>query len=354
MWFMVMIIAASHGYSDIKLDEKVVFFNTYGYQSMVNGEWRLLVHGWIFEPEPGSVSRLILLKMLSEALDMDEHPRMNNTLKKRAGLFMVDNERGKRIHIRLGDKTYPVGISESNGHFQHTLRLPIGELKELSRHLRERPHWLKYKAVMPEWDKRSFEGSIQLIGPEGLSVISDIDDTIRVSRVKDKKAALTNAFLREFEPVEGMADLYGRWAAKGASFHYVSSCPWQFYELLIEFMNKHHIPVGSFALEEFRLKDFSLLDAFAGPLETKPKIIEPILKQFPRRQFILVGDSGEKDPEVYGQIARKYPRQVIHIYIRKVSDEEETDKRYEQAFKDVPRDKWRVFSDPKELAGKKK
>lgn len=72
------------------------------------------------------------------------------------------------------------------------------------------------------------------------------------------------------------------------------------------------------------------------------------------RSLVLVGDSGEKDPEIYGTIARLYPKRVRRIFIRAVKDEKDDDKRFLQAFKDVPREKWMIFRDalkdlPKDL-----
>jgi len=64
------------------------------------------------------------------------------------------------------------------------------------------------------------------------------------------------------------------------------------------------------------------------------------------RTLILVGDSGERDPEIYGFIARKYPKRVHQIFIRAVKDENKDDERFLKAFENIPRDKWLVFTDP--------
>ena len=64
------------------------------------------------------------------------------------------------------------------------------------------------------------------------------------------------------------------------------------------------------------------------------------------RTLILVGDSGEHDPEIYGTIARLYPKRVGRIFIRAVKGEKPDDNRFHKAFKDVPREKWLVFTDP--------
>ena len=64
------------------------------------------------------------------------------------------------------------------------------------------------------------------------------------------------------------------------------------------------------------------------------------------RSLVLVGDSGERDPEIYGSVARQYPKRVRRIFIRAVKGEKPDDERFLKAFKDVPRDKWLVFTNP--------
>ena len=64
------------------------------------------------------------------------------------------------------------------------------------------------------------------------------------------------------------------------------------------------------------------------------------------RSLVLVGDSGERDPEIYGNVARMYPKRVRRIFIRAVKGEKDNDERFLKAFKDVPREKWMIFNDP--------
>lgn len=64
------------------------------------------------------------------------------------------------------------------------------------------------------------------------------------------------------------------------------------------------------------------------------------------RSLVLVGDSGEHDPEIYGNVTRMYPKRVIRIFIRAVKGEKDDDERFTKAFKDIPKDKWKIFRDP--------
>ena len=92
-----------------------------------------------------------------------------------------------------------------------------------------------------------------------------------------------------------------------------------------------------------------MLSLFQGPERYKTPVIEPLLQRFPGRQFVLVGDSGERDPEIYAALARKFPMQVTRICIRNVTNEPMGADRYKNAFRGLPPELWRVFRDPKEI-----
>ena len=329
--------------SSIKEDERVVFFPTFAVRDQA--DWVVNIHGWVYEPELNSRLRQETLDAFRRLLGLSEKELESQVFQQRARPFLVDNERKKELTIRLGEREFPGGTSEPTGHFRQSLRLPVVAAKGLV----DGDGWLPLQAVTRPTDPRRFSGRCQLLEPEGVSVISDIDDTIKVTEVRDRGALIANTFLREFEPTPGMAELYQTWARQGMAFHYVSASPWQLFEPLEEFRKKHGYPAGTFHLREFRLKDRSALQLLASPLETKPPILEKVLDAFPKRKFILVGDSGEKDPEIYGNLARKRAGQVQRVLIRDVANEPADGERYRQAFADLPREKWTLFTHPREV-----
>jgi len=164
---------------------------------------------------------------LRRLLGLEKDEAETAVFKERARAFLVDNERGKAISIRLADRQYAAGVSGPNGHFQATVRLSAHDVRELERVRDTDDGWLRFEAVTRKEDARVFPGRVLLIDRTGLSVISDIDDTIKISEVADRKALLRNTFLRGFEAVAGMPKLYRSWAKAGARFHYVSASPWQ-------------------------------------------------------------------------------------------------------------------------------
>ena len=164
---------------------------------------------------------------------------------------------------------------------------------------------------------------------------------------------MRNTFLREFRAVDGMAEAYRGWSQGGAVFHYVSGSPWQLYPALAKFAVDADFPQGSYHLRTFRLQDGSSNELLGSPKDYKLRTIEPILQAFPRRSFVFVGDSGEQDPEVYGELARRHPAQVRLIAIRNITNETLGNIRLAAAFRDVPADRCLLFREPTELPAAK-
>lgn len=351
MWYMLLILwlTSPDAVSELKTDETVVFFPTVGHFDKEDRVWIIPISGWIYEEERDSLTRKAALGALRRQLGLGQQDEESATFKERARRFLVDNERGKRVCIRLGQRVHTLPESEANGHFATTLRIQANALPTQPATAPTTDRWLTYEAVLPQGDPRRFQGASLLLSPGGLSVVSDIDDTIKVTHVADREIMLVNTFLLAFRAVPDMAAAYRNWEKAGASFHYVSASPWQLYDPLSQFLATEGFPQGTFHLKTFRLKDSSFLNLFDGPYEYKLAILDPLLKAFPQRRFIFVGDSGEKDPEVYSHLARQYPKQVLKIHIRDVTDEPADSPRYKQTFDQVPQDRWQIFRDAREL-----
>ena len=331
--------------SSIKDDETVIFFPTNASLYKDSQVWVVPIHGWIFEMEEDSFWRGVTRDSLTGLLEVEPDEKTRPIYDQRVQMFLVDNERGKEIEVELSGKRGTMDSSGANGHFHGVLHIDSDRVGKQS--------WVSYRAIMREGDTRVFAGKAQLIGPQGVSVISDVDDTIKVSNVKDKKALLHNTFLKEFTPVPGMADLYSAWEKQGVVFHYLSASPWQLFPPMSKFITTAGFPEGSFNLKNFRMKDETFFNLFSSQEEYKKPIVENLLKKYPGRKFILIGDSGEEDPEIFAKVARANPLQVLHIFIRNVTADSEQGERFKETFKGIPKDRWTLFMDGKELAGYK-
>lgn len=163
-------------------------------------------------------------------------------------------------------------------------------------------------------------------GRNNLGIISDIDDTVLRTNSSNllsmaRITLLNNAHTRL--PFEGVAAFYRalhKGTAQSASnpLFYVSSSPWNLYDLLEDFFELHRIPMGPFLLRDFGIDETKFIKSGHG--EHKIVQIEKILKTYPQMKFILIGDSGEQDPEIFTQVVNDFPDRIACIYIRDVTD----------------------------------
>lgn len=350
---------------NILAHESVQFFPTFGRFDPVQDQWELSVHGWIYRPV--AAGRLpwqrFSFRFICGLLGITSEMISTPLFRERATPFLVPNEKGKRLSIEVGGKTFPLSASSATGHFHGTIALSRAEIAALSGG--ERPHperpslsrggvdedpcRIPFHALTPPDDPREFNGEVRLIPARGLSVISDIDDTIKETDVENRRAMIQNTFLRDFAPVEGMADVYRGWADAGAVFHYVSASPWQLFHPLSAFLERHRFPEGTFHLKPVRLRNTGWLRLLSSSKAHKRRIIKQIFTAFPQRRFLMVGDSGQRDPETYSWFARRYPRQVAGVYIRALHDEPASSRRFRRAFQGLPSGLVRLFKESTEL-----
>jgi len=154
-------------------------------------------------------------------------------------------------------------------------------------------------------------------------IISDIDDTVISSNVVNKlKMILTVILSNEHtrKPFEGVAALYralqtGVSGGEDNPIFYVSNGPWNLYTLLLDFLNLQKIPLGPLLLRDFGDHLLFAKDAMSH----KKRNIKMILDSFPHLPFVLIGDSGERDPEIYRDVVKDYPTRIRAVYIRSIN-----------------------------------
>ncbi len=331
--------------SDLSADEQIVFFNTSAWLDESGGYWHVPIHGWVYEPEDSTVRRAVFEAALEEQFDLEVNESNEPVFARRLNLMIADSERGKNVVVDLVGETFVLPPSEPDGQFGLTLKIGVSEAES---HAQD--GFLRFTAVMGEPRERSIGGAVKLVSPTGISVISDIDDTVKISGVLDKTTLLDYTFLREFEAAPGMAEKYRAWSNEDISFHFVSSSPWQLYAPLDEFLTDSGFPWATYNLKTVRFRDETFLDLFKKGTDTKPAIIESILERYPQRRFVLVGDSGEQDPEVYAALLRRHPEQVHGVFIRNVSEEQPDNERFTALFDGLERSSWALFDDPQTLA----
>ncbi|KAH7885758.1 hypothetical protein F5I97DRAFT_1809050 [Phlebopus sp. FC_14] len=159
------------------------------------------------------------------------------------------------------------------------------------------------------------------ITQSNLRVISDIDDTVKMSRILDgPRAVFQHVFVRDLEEsvIPGMGEWYNDLWELGVRFHYVSNSPFELLPVIKQFLEISCLPQGS-----IRLRSYGGRSLFNGllssPAARKRASVIEILEHFRDSQFLLVGDSGEQDLELYASLAAERPQQIAGVFIRDVS-----------------------------------
>lgn len=171
---------------------------------------------------------------------------------------------------------------------------------------------------------------------ENLSIISDIDDTVKYTGVNNKIQMVKNILLgnsKTDKPYTGVSSLYkgiinGPKSNGTQCMHYVSGSPTQLYKRIKDFFTYQKFPEGSIDL---KYSDSKIEAKTTDMFEYKTNRIRNIIKTYPNKKFVLFGDTTQKDTEVYVEMEKEFPDRVLGIYINNVNKFDQADER----FKDV-------------------
>jgi phosphatidate phosphatase APP1 len=214
------------------------------------------------------------------------------------------------------------------GEFTGSLTLSDADVQKLRQECAWADGEIPYRLAGSKGDPDS-SGQIYLINGSGISVISDIDDTVRdtgiyytSSKNPLKRLITLERALGPFIPVNGMADLYSYWLKNGrVRFHYVSGGPDWWEKATEKGLDNAGFPSGSIDLRKVSLSCKKSVQAWSGgnPCRYKIEEITKIITDFPGRQFCLIGDAGEGDKRALLHLAAMYPDQVKWVFIRHLS-----------------------------------
>jgi phosphatidate phosphatase APP1 len=226
--------------------------------------------------------------------------------------FDTDEVPGARVTARFQD-TQLDAITDDEGYFSIALPLPspppAGTL------------WHTVNLTLADAPVQA--GTDVLVPPPqcDFGVISDIDDTIVQTHATNLLKMAQVVFLgnaRTRLPFAGVAAFYGalHQGVRGNQnpLFFVSSSPWNIYDLLVDFMNLQSIPRGPLFLRDYDLNRSQL-----GHQGHKLAQIRHLLTTYPKLPFLLIGDSGQEDPEIYRRVVTEFPGRIAAIYIRDVS-----------------------------------
>ncbi|MFD2564175.1 App1 family protein [Aquimarina rubra] len=262
-----------------------------------------------------------------ENINFDGNTKTLKTLRNIYRQFESDEIKNADIELKLSNGMTFISKTDAEGyyHFDETL--------SNSKELVNKEGYLTYLVSYKNMDNKeilqsnTFKGKMLVPSSEAsFGVISDIDDTILHTGVASlfKWRVIANTFFKNFDrrlPLEGTVQFYqklklGKKNEPINPIFYVSNSPWNLYDYLTAFLKKHYFPEGPILLRDFRTP----FDKTPKPkIPHKQSEILNLLSVYPNLKFILIGDSGEKDADIYTGIAKKHPDRILAIYLRSVN-----------------------------------
>jgi phosphatidate phosphatase APP1 len=225
-----------------------------------------------------------------------------------------------RIEVTIGDTRAEV-VADDEGFFRSWVDLKTSASTTAA--------WLEASLRLVEPSQTPAVAATALVrvptADAAFGVISDLDDTVIQSRVSNFLLAVRTIMLgnaRTRLPFAGVAALYQALEKGGDGgrlnpFYYVSSSPWNIHDLIAEFLQLQAIPEGPICLRDWDV-DIDALTSSRLKRHKEP-LIREIMELMDPLPFILIGDSSQKDPEIYAEIVRAFPGRVMAVYIRNVA-----------------------------------
>ncbi|KAJ5132001.1 hypothetical protein N7448_006159 [Penicillium atrosanguineum] len=186
-----------------------------------------------------------------------------------------------------------------------------------------------------------------LVPPTGLTIVSDIDDILRVTKIYEPEQGLLNSFARPFRAWENMPDIYRNWSTSlpNMHFHYLTTTPEQITRNYMQFIYTNY-PGGSFDTRPLNFSDVS------ATLSIRKFLLQKVFETFPERKFILIADTSNSDVmRDYPEMATEFPGQVQCIFLRNTSATDPGDKfPYDTSgFKNLNQTQYMFFLNPDDL-----
>lgn len=237
--------------------------------------------------------------------------------------FESDEIPGARLIARFGDTDLAQGETDNEGFYQLTIQTE----EELE------PGWLEVEVEVLEsmGDGAGVTGTAEVMVPPpdaDFGVITDLDDTVLETRATDFTTQIRLVFSKsamERSPMPGAAPLYtfleaGPDGEGWNPFFYVSNSGWGLYDLIERFLDHNGLPKGPIYLQDIAIVEAK--STAVGSETHKLDTIRDLFDDYPDLDFVLIGDSGQSDPETYRELVREHSDRIRAVLIRAVTPPE--------------------------------
>ncbi|KAK5942741.1 hypothetical protein PMZ80_005307 [Knufia obscura] len=364
-------VLSSAGVSSTDLDAKPTqVLNIPGYANWTGNQWNLRVHGNVYkQPDISNdtiddLADVFLIDTSVAQLNQTEQDQARNLTR---SIFVVQQD-DVNVTVNIlpgprfgGDGEPEGGGGVTAGGINQTIQLPYettleGDFDAFIPLDQANSNLTPGAGEIPPQRVNVYaqgtdtgNATSYLVSDNGLTVISDIDDILRVTKIYDPKEGLLNSFARPFVQWTNMPDIYRNWSQSlpNMHFHYLTTTPEQVTRTYMDFIYKTY-PGGSFDTRPLNFSDVS------ATLSIRKFLLDKVFQTFPNRKFILMADTSNSDVmSAYPELAKQYPGQVQCIFLRNTSATDSSDHfPYNTAgFENLNQQMYMFFHVPDDLRG---
>ncbi|KAJ7449656.1 hypothetical protein FB451DRAFT_1147098 [Mycena latifolia] len=332
--------------------------NLPSYANWTSQGWSLVVHGNVFKQPNISQSKLddlanaFLIDTSVSQLPADQAAQARNLT---AEIYVIQQA---NVNVTMNltpltpagkangtSQTLTVGPTSPEGDFNSPMSIPDPK-KQLQ--AGNETNGIQQMSVHVDGTDTG-NATAYLVPNTGITIISDIDDILRVTKIYEPKEGLLNSFARPFTQWMNMPEIYANWSKTlpQLHFHYLTTTPEQITRNYMQFIYATY-PLGSFDTRPLNFSDVS------ATLSIRKFLLDRIFQTYPQRKFVLVADTSNSDVmKDYPQMATDFPGQVQCILLRNTSATDSGDKfPYDTSgFKGMNQSMYMFFTVPDDLKG---
>ena len=295
------------------------YYNTFGYSQPVRVN---IYNGYVSTADGGTV--VVRGRVLSNEVIKGTNKDVSvlTNAKRMARRFLTKEVPGAKIRLHINEFTTQDIVCDEEGYFMFNQAIDGVSAKD---GLWQDIHAELVEPIPEGQTELLFRGKIQS-SQATLGVISDVDDTIIHSGATSTISLFVTTFSKDEtdrKVFDGLSLFYQALHQSPATdakvpFWYVSSSPWNMYDYFEGVWAQNDLPLGTFMLRDLGISESKFIKSSHG--DHKLGAIEEVLNNAPHTTFLLIGDTGQRDPNIYREIALKYPERIAAVYLRDVQD----------------------------------
>jgi len=330
---------------------KLIAFPAIGTKKVINDKklWIINFHGFIYKPTIIEDVVKAWKQVFGDKnnLPMPEQVIQNINLKQRLMPFISSLEKNTckqaTFHFRAGNRHIFRFSPIIHAYTSDRHNILLEDVPVIHSRLNNQLSTQKYFTLIRKQSDKPVLHKGYVLTEEQIGVITDIDSIFSTPEVDSSKLpGLEYGFLRPFQIAPEIVSLYQQWQKEDKTFHYVSGLPLQLYPAWESFLKENNLPLGAFHIETSFIIGKKLVDRLKKPHVYISNYIRTLLRNTPKRRYILLGRENGAIARIYAQLLHEHPNSIKHVYIFDTYGRDKKHPYYQSIFQGLADKSWSV------------